>query len=429
MSTPSWLEDGSSHIWLPYSQMKTALPPLPAVSTKDCTITLDGGRELVDGIASWWTACHGYNHPHVIEAMKKQLDVMPHVMFGGLNHEPALKLAKRLANMLPGDLNRVFFTDSGSVSVEVAIKMAIQYWHARGNGNKSRLLTVSSGYHGDTFGAMSVCDPITGMHKIFKDVLPSHYFAEAPLCGYADKWDDKYIENFKNLIETHHKKIVAVILEPIVQGAGGMRIYSPEFLKSVRSLCDEYDVLLILDEIATGFGRTVTMFACEHADITPDIMCVGKALTGGYMSLAATLTTTKVSDTISLGDPGVFMHGPTFMGNPLACNIAAASINLLKSQNWQNAVVVIEDQLLKVLAPFSEIPGVTDIRVLGAIGVMEMDYPVDVARAQQHFVERGVWIRPFGKLIYIMPPYIIKPHELSRLTEAMGSFAQIMAGK
>jgi adenosylmethionine-8-amino-7-oxononanoate aminotransferase len=393
------------HVWHPYAAMGT--PVYPVVSANGVHIKLADGQELIDGMASWWSAIHGYNHPKLNAAIHKQLDSMAHVMFGGLTHQPAVELASLLIEITPNNLENVFFSDSGSVAVEVAIKMAIQYWYALGNPEKQKLLTIRNGYHGDTLGAMAVCDPINGMHNIFSHVLAQHYFAE------------NNIKSFETLLEQHHNEIAAVILEPLLQGAGGMRIYSPEFLRSVRHLCDKYNVLLILDEIATGFGRTGTLFACERADISPDILCVGKALTGGYMSLAATLTSKQVSEVICSHPPGVFMHGPTFMANPLACSVAAASINLLLESPWQQTISKIEKQLIDSLSVCAALPQVADVRVLGAVGIVELQYSIDLTTMQQAFVDKGVWIRPFRNLIYIMPPYIITPQQLSQLTQAI----------
>lgn len=413
-----------AHVWHPYASMVDAPPMFAVRSAEGVRLRLQDGREIIDGMASWWCAIHGYNHPGLNAAITSQLDDMAHVMFGGLTHEPAVALAEQLVSLTPEPLQTVFFADSGSVSVEVAIKMAIQYWAAQGLTEKQKLLTIKSGYHGDTFGAMAVCDPVTGMHALFHQVLPQHYFAEQPRLRYTDDWDDSDIASLQNLLEQHHTEIAAVILEPIVQGAGGMWFYSPDYLKRVRQLCNEFDVLLICDEIATGFGRSGKLFACEHAGINPDIMCLGKALTGGYMTLAATLTTRQVADTISQGGAGVFMHGPTFMANPLACAVAQASIDLLQTNNWQQQVSHIAEQLLQGLQPCKELSQVDDVRVLGAIGVVEVKQAVDMRVVPSMFVERGVWVRPFGKLIYIMPPYIINDEDLKQLTDAIYSVIQ-----
>ncbi len=417
--TKGGIDIDREHIWHPYSSMSNPLTTYPVASASGVRIFLTDGRPLIDGISSWWTAIHGYNNPELNEAARTQLRSMSHVMFGGLTHEPAKELAALLVHITPEPLDKVFFCDSGSVSVEVAIKMALQYWHARGKKSKKRLLTIKSGYHGDTFMAMSVCDPDEGMHRIFQGTLPRQYFADAPQCGFEEPWNERYIESFEKLIRRHNKKIAAAILEPIVQGAGGMRFYSPEYLKRVRQLCDRYNVLLILDEIATGFGKTGTLFACGHANVSPDIMCLGKAITGGYMSLAATMATGEISKTISNGAPGIFMHGPTFMANPLACAIAIASTGLLLKGRWEKKVKSIESQLRMELAPCQGLPGVRDVRVLGIIGVVELARSVDVARATRMFVERGVWLRPFGNIIYTIPPYIIGAKDLSQITGAI----------
>jgi adenosylmethionine---8-amino-7-oxononanoate aminotransferase len=417
-NTP-WIGYDRDYVWHPYSAMGSELPVFPVHSAHGVHITLQDGRQLIDGMSSWWCAVHGYSNPRLNQALQHQLQNMAHIMFGGLTHEPAATLAKKLVDITPAPLCTVFFSDSGSVAVEVAMKMAIQYWQAKGQQGRQRFVSLRSGYHGDTFAAMSVCDPVTGMHSLFSEVITKQYFVPQPSCRFGEPCADTELNAMRETLEQHQQEIAAVILEPVVQGAGGMWFYSADYLAGVRRLCDEFDVLLIADEIATGFGRSGKFFACEHAAISPDIMCVGKALTGGYMTLAATLTTQAISDAISQNAPGVFMHGPTFMANPMACAVANASIDLLHQTRWGDKVRALEQGLRDGLSKCSELSTVKEVRVLGAIGVVEMHQAVDMKTIQPAFVEHGVWVRPFGRLVYLMPPYIMHAHELSQLTDAV----------
>ncbi len=415
---PDWLRYDRDHVWHPYATVHSDTPIWPIVEARGAEIRLADGRWLVDGMASWWSVIHGYRHPVLDAALKAQIDRFSHVMFGGLTHEPAVELARRLLTIAPGSLDHVFFADSGSVAVEVALKMAIQCWDGRGQPQRKRFLTIQSGYHGDTFGAMSVCDPENGMHRLFSGFLPEQLFAPAPpLASEAD--DGSALEAFETLLKQHRNEIAAVILEPIVQGAGGMRIYRPDYLKSVAALCRQHDVLLILDEIATGFGRTGTLFACEQAGVEPDILCLGKALTGGYMTLAATLVSDEVARDICRSEAGALMHGPTFMANPLACAVAGASIDLLLSRPWRDRVIAIERQLEQGLAPCRDLHTITDVRTIGAIGVIELKGNHLPPGIQETLVGAGVWVRPFRNLVYVMPPYVIEDAQLATLTEAI----------
>ncbi len=414
------------HVWHPYGALPGAQAPLPVLAAEGVRLQLADGRELIDGMSSWWCAIHGYRHPALDAAVEEQLGRMAHVMFGGLTHEPAVRLAERLVEIAPDGLDRVFFSDSGSVSVEVAIKLCLQFQRAIGHPERTRLLTVRGGYHGDTFGAMAVCDPVGGMHSLFTGVLPGHVFAQRPPDGFDAGLDAGWAEHVGELVARHAHELAAVIVEPVVQGAGGMRFHAPECVAELRRLCDEHGLLLVLDEIATGFGRTGggALFACEHAGMTPDVMCVGKALTGGYLTLAATLCTGTVSDAVSAGDGGGLMHGPTFMANPLACAVALASLELLADGGWRERVATIEGGLHAGLESARELAGVIDVRVRGAIGVVQLDREVDMAAATAAAVERGVWLRPFRDLIYTMPPYVIDEEDLMRVSGAIVAAAE-----
>ena len=404
-----------NNVWHPYAKVPSDAPAHLVESAESVYLNLEGGRRVIDGMSSWWSVIHGYNNPTLSQAMKKQIDRVSHVMFGGLTHQGAIDLTQKLIDITPVGLEKVFLADSGSVSVEVSLKMALQYWYNLGQKSKTHFVTPLGGYHGDTFGAMSVCDPENGMHHLFQGVLPKHFFVTRPTMGNTDE----ALANLETTLRDNHQTIAALILEPVVQGAGGMNIYESGYLSGARDLCDQYDVLMIVDEIATGFGRTGKLFACEHADISPDILCLGKALTGGYMTMAATLATEKVADTV-----GVLMHGPTFMGNPLSCAVANASIDLLLSDDWQGKINTIEATLKSELLPLKEEPSIADVRILGAIGVLEFNEPLDMQIVQDKLITSGVWLRPYGKLLYTMPPFIVTECELKTITRAMCAIAK-----
>lgn len=411
--TPDWQMAGLPHIWMPYAQMQTAPVPLPVVATEDVYLVLPDGRRLIDGLASWWTACHGYNHPHLTAAMERQLHTMPHVMFGGINHEPALTMARRLAALVPGDLNHVFFCDSGSVAVEVAMKMAVQYWRNAGDRGRNRFVSFKNAYHGDTTGAMSLCDPIGSMHAHFKGFLLEQYPHDIPVT----REDSRLFEAF---VQQHRSNLAGVFIEPLVQGAGGMKFHEPDALRLIRQTCDRHNVLLVCDELATGFGRTGTMFAVEQADVVPDILCLGKALTGGMIGMAATVATDRVFEGFLSNNPAhALMHGPTYMANPLACAAADASIGLFASEPRLEQVAAIESQLKSEFAPARKLTGVVDVRVKGAIGVIQVERLHHLDWLRQRFVDEGVFVRPFADMIYVTPPLTITPEQLNQLCDAV----------
>ena len=417
------LQFDRQHLWHPYTSMASPLPVYPIKSAHGCLLALDDGRELVDGTSSWWAAIHGYNHPQLNAAVSKQLQQMSHVMFGGITHAPAIELGKLLLDLVPSNLQHIFYADSGSIAVEVALKMALQYQLALGNRQKSRVLSLRKAYHGDTFATMALCDPVDGMHAMFQAQLTSHLFAPAPTRAFDEDWQLSDGDALRQMFEQYHQQLAAFVLEPVLQGAGGMRLYHPQYLRQARELCDQYQVLLICDEIATGFGRTGKLFAVDHAGIQPDILCLGKALSGGYITLAATLCSSAVADDISRGAVGALMHGPTYMANPLACAVACASLKIIQTGIWQSQVAQIEQQL-QLLKSLAQYPAVKAVRVLGAVGIVEMHSNIDVAKAQALMVAQGVWIRPFGNLFYLMPPYIIRPAELAQLIAALEFIVQ-----